>query len=118
AVVFAGAVSEPFRSFGDATIYVQPSRREVLPLAVMEAMAAGLPVVATTVGGLDELIDDGKSGRLVPPDDARALAGAVEELLACPPQAAALARAGSARMRRAYTVEAMVDEWLELYARL
>jgi glycosyltransferase involved in cell wall biosynthesis len=64
-----------------ATLLVLPSVREGFPLAPAEAMALGTPVVATAVGGLPELIDDGVSGLLVPPEDPVALARAVARLL-------------------------------------
>jgi len=62
-------------------IYVQPSLEEGLGLAVMEAMAAGLPVVVTRVGGLPELVENGRTGLLVAPGDARALSDAIGLLL-------------------------------------
>nr|MDQ2725380.1 glycosyltransferase family 4 protein [Actinomycetota bacterium] len=68
-VRFAGPVAAPFHHYGDAAIYVQPSRHEILPLAILEAMDGGLPVVASDVGGVADIVEDGRSGLLVPPDD-------------------------------------------------
>jgi starch synthase len=75
-------------------VYVQSSRFEALPLAVLEAMAAGLPVVATAVGGMADIVDDGVTGFLVPPDDPAALADALEAVLGDPALAAAMGAAG------------------------
>jgi glycosyltransferase involved in cell wall biosynthesis len=63
------------------TVYVQPARAEGLPLAVLEAMAMGLPIVATSVGGIPEVLADGISGVLVPPGDPAVLAAAVLRIL-------------------------------------
>ena len=78
-----------------------PSLEEGFPIAALDAMAAGLPVVATSVGGVPELIEDGKTGWLVPPRDAEALASRLR-LLLCNPElrvsmgaAGVCARAGS-----------------------
>ena len=66
-------------------VFVMPSLEEGFPIAALDAMAAGLPVVATSVGGVPELIEDGKTGWLVPPRDAEALASRLR-LLLCNPE--------------------------------
>jgi glycosyltransferase involved in cell wall biosynthesis len=71
---------------------------ENLPFAVLEAMAVGLPVVATDVGALAELVDDGVTGWLVPPRDTAALATALGRLVADPERARAMGRAGRDRL--------------------
>jgi glycosyltransferase involved in cell wall biosynthesis len=108
-VCFAGFVEQPFRRWAGARVYVQPSRTEGVPLAVAEAMASGLPVVATAVGGVPELLDRGRAGVLVPPNDVEALASAIKGLLDDPEGAARLAEAGRARVATHYTVDRMVD---------
>lgn len=81
-----------------AVAAVVPARwHENQPLAVLEAFASGVPVVATTLGGLPDLITDGEVGRLVPPDDVDALARTLGDLLADPDAAAAMGRAARAR---------------------
>lgn len=73
--------SEPLlRLFADADLFVFPTRGDCLPLAVMEALAAGLPVVTTAVGALPEAVTQGETGWIVPPDDPRALTEALSEL--------------------------------------
>ncbi|HEX7807690.1 MAG TPA: glycosyltransferase family 4 protein [Thermoanaerobaculia bacterium] len=65
----------------EASVFVLPSLDDAFPTVLLEAMAAGLPVVATRVGGIPEIVDDGITGRLVPPNDPAALANAIESLL-------------------------------------
>jgi glycosyltransferase involved in cell wall biosynthesis len=92
------------------------SRLEGLPLCALEAMAAGLPVVATAVGGLPGLIEDGVTGMLVPANDESALGRALAALRDDPPRARALAERGRAHVQRLYASDAMVRRYLDLYA--
>lgn len=117
-VRFAGEVSAPFRHYADASVYVQPSRWEIAPLAILEAMAVGLPVVASDVGAVSELVEHGRTGLLVAPGDPVALAGAVHELLIDPDRAAGLGRAGATKARTGFSVEAMGERWRSLYDEL
>src|SRR5205807_1684598 len=108
-VSFAGFVEHPEDRWASAHVYVQPSREEGFGLAVAEAMASGLPVVATRVGGLEELVEHGRTGLLVVPDDPDALAAAVRRLLADPELAQRMGDMGRAHVTAQYTVERMVD---------
>jgi glycosyltransferase involved in cell wall biosynthesis len=97
-----------------ASVYVQPARWEGFGLAVLEAMVCGLPVVATNVSSLPELVVDGESGVLVPPDDPAALARGIERALSEP----GMGDAGRARARGAFSVAQMADRTVALYERL
>lgn len=90
------------------------SHWEGLPLAALEAMSAGVPLVATRVGGLPTLLEDG-AGLLVPPADAPALAHALTQLMDDPAAATRIAQAGRARIVERYSFEAMVQRVQELY---
>jgi len=81
-------------------------------------MAAGAPVVATRVGGSPELVADGVTGFLVPPQDPAALAKAIEELLAEPGRARRLGQAGRQRVIEEFSVQRMVRDTERLYASL
>jgi glycosyltransferase involved in cell wall biosynthesis len=97
-----------------ADLFVLPSRSEAFPNAVLEAMAAGVPVVTTAVGGLLELIEQDRTGMLVPVDDPRALAAAILGLVANPARANALA-AEARRTAERYSFTRMVDAFEALY---
>ncbi len=101
-----------------ADIFVQPSRSEGLPLAVLEAMGHGVPVVATKVGGIPEAIEHEVSGLLVPPGDPEALTNALAQLIECPEYAESLARTARARVEAEFSVGAMVEKYADLYARV
>jgi glycosyltransferase involved in cell wall biosynthesis len=96
-------------------VFVLPSLMEGHPLAVLEAMAAGKPIVATTVGGLAEAIEDGVSGLLVPPGDADALAEAVVSLLRDPERAARLGREARRALEERFSLEKSVRANEEVY---
>ncbi|MEA2406364.1 MAG: hypothetical protein QOE69_483 [Thermoleophilaceae bacterium] len=100
---------------GALDVFVLPSWTEGMPVTVLEAMAAGKPVVATSVGGTPELVVDGVTGVLVPPRDPEALAAALRELLADRARAGRLGAAGRARVAERFTLERMTDRVLEVY---
>jgi glycosyltransferase involved in cell wall biosynthesis len=101
-----------------ADLVVHPSLEEGLPNAVLEAMAAGKPVVATAAGGTPEAVLDGETGRLVPVGDPDALAQAMLWCLQHPGEMACYGEAARRRVREHFTLEAMVDRHSTLYRQL
>ena len=104
-VVFAGyAVGEVLSYiYHSADVLAVPSLYEPFGIVALEGMICGLPVVASATGGLTEIIQDGRSGRLVPPGDVSALSSALEQSLSDPAVRARLARTGQKRVRELYT---------------
>jgi glycosyltransferase involved in cell wall biosynthesis len=97
-------------------VYAQPSRFEGLCVAVLEAQAAGVPVIATPVGGMRDTVVHEETGLVVPIGDAAALAAAVKRLLADRSLAKTLAHAAAGRVQDGYTERRMIDMTLALYA--
>jgi len=104
-------------AYASADIFVFPSALEAFGLVVLEAMAAGLPVVAARVGGVGDVVEDGRSGYTFAPGDAAALAEGVRRLASDPARRAAMGRAARA-FAETQTWPAMMDEVVAHYARL
>src|SRR5215510_11092906 len=100
----------------NANVFVLPSVPEAeggmdnLPTVIMEAMATGLPVVSTTIGGIPEMVVENETGFLVPPEDADALAAAIEKIIGDPSLAQRLGQAGYDRAQRLFSIEKNVRE--------
>jgi glycosyltransferase involved in cell wall biosynthesis len=103
------------RLLARAAVVVLPSHREGLPMALLEAMAHGRAVVATPVGGIPSLVEDGRTGLLVPPGDAGALRAAIERLLADPGLRRRLGEAAREQVTELCSWERVVDETLAAY---
>jgi glycosyltransferase involved in cell wall biosynthesis len=114
-VRFLGAVGSTAQLLGRAGMFVLASRGEGISLALLEAQARGVPVVATHVGGNPEVIAHGETGLLVPPDDPPALARAILRLRADAVLAARLGAAGRRRVETDFDVRAMVGRYQDLY---
>jgi glycosyltransferase involved in cell wall biosynthesis len=104
------------RLYARAAVVACPSRREGFGVACLEAMAHGRPVVATSVGGLLDLVVDGETGIVVPPRDPVALRSALERLLADPDLRRRLGTAGRDRARTLFSWETVTDATLAAYA--
>jgi len=117
-VVFAGMRRDVPRVLPALDLFVCPSLYEGFGIAIVEAMAAGRPVVASAVGGIPEIVVDQDTGLLVPPGDATALAEAMAALLARPDQARQMGLRGRERARKMFSIETTVERHRQLYETL
>ena len=101
------------RLLAGAAALVVPSIYEGMPLVVLEAMAAGVPVVASAVSGIPEVVEDGETGWLVPPEDPRALEQALEDVLARPREARRRGEAGRRRVEERFRPANAAARWRE-----
>jgi glycosyltransferase involved in cell wall biosynthesis len=114
AIAFLGHRDDVVDRLAAADMFVLPSRSEACSNALLEAMAAGLPIVATTIGGNLEVIDDGSSGLLVPPSS-EALATAIRRLMADPQASARFGEAARTAATTRYSFSRMVDGFESIY---
>jgi glycosyltransferase involved in cell wall biosynthesis len=114
-VVFTGRRDDVPAVTAALDVAVLPSYREAQGVSVLEAMALSRPVVASNVGGIPEMIEDGVTGLLVPPHDAETLAGAITRLLRDHPYADTLARAGHDLVHDRFCIELMVEAIQTIY---
>ena len=113
-----GRIADVRPLLGRADVFVLASRWEGMPNCVLEAMAAGLPVVATSVGGCPELVEHGETGYLVDPGDTSALSGALCRLLDDADLRLRMGRAARARVRKRFSLDAMAEANVRLYEAL
>jgi len=115
--VFAGHVADARQAYAAADILLMPSRFEGLPMALLEAMAMGVPVVASRLDGIAEVVADGSEGLLVEPGNAPAFAAAVAELLGNPTRASEISKNARAKVEARHSVECMTRAVEEIYDR-
>lgn len=114
-VTFIGSTNDVRSYLQQADFFVLPSRSEGIPNAMLEAMACGLPIVASHVGGIPDVVEDGESGLLVPPEDAPALVGALNRLLADSDLRRGMGQKARERVVSDYSLKAVTTRHLELY---
>jgi len=114
-VILTGARMDIPDILAASDVFVLPSRWEGLPLVIIEAMMAGLPVVASRVGGVPELVEDGITGFLVPPGDSEALAEALQWLIEDKELRRRMGEAGREKALRKFTLDRMLRETQALY---
>lgn len=114
-VHFLGWRADAPAIFAALDVLLAPSRWEGFGLVFLEAMALGVPVISTRVSAIPEVIADGETGWLVPPDDPAAIAGALRAALADPDERCRRGEAGRARLESQFTVDAMVERTLAVY---
>jgi hypothetical protein len=111
-VIFAGAVQDTAPYYSIADVVVLPSHREGLPTVILEAQAAGKPVVGAAATGIVDVVSDGETGLLFPVGDVPALAEAMAKLITDKPLANKLGLAGQEQVKRKFRQEQI---WEELY---
>lgn len=116
-VILAGKHENAIKLLLAFDVFLLPSLKEGLPYVILEAGAAGLPVVATEVGGIPEIIEDGVSGVLAPPRDPQGLAGALAKLIADPALARQMGEALKKTIAEQFSLDRMVRETIAIYKR-
>ncbi|SFR15672.1 glycosyltransferase family 4 protein [Desulfoscipio geothermicus] len=115
---FTGVVDNIAQAYAAMDIFVLPSITEGLPLTILEAMAFSLPVVATSVGGVPEIIKHGECGFLVPPDNHKELASKIAYLLDCPSIRDELRNRGRQRVSDKFDAQKMIQKTINIYYHL
>ena len=114
-VIFAGSVSNVQEYLQASDYFVFPSESEALPLALLEALATGLPTVASDIGGCRAIITDGRDGRLAPPNDAAAWTAGLDALVGNPAQAMEWGKAGHETVVTTFGIARIAEEHLKRF---
>ncbi len=114
-VRFLGHRTDIAQLLSSFDVFVLPSLREGLPMAMLEAMSVGLPVVVSAVGAIPQVIDNGKNGFLVKPGDARALASKLDNLLVSPMKLKSIGAAAQETVQNRFSRTQMVDSYCQIY---
>lgn len=114
-ILFTGVHTDIPEILSITDVFVLPSLWEGLPVALLEAMAAGVPVIATSVGSNPEVVVDGMNGFLIPPRNPQTLAQRIKELLGDPEKAKRIGAKGQRIIRKFFSIDRMVHEYEQLY---
>ncbi|PYP88345.1 MAG: hypothetical protein DMF61_07065 [Blastocatellia bacterium AA13] len=114
-VLMLGVRRDIARLLAAADLFVLSSDREGLPIAVLEAMAAGRPVIATAVGDLSRVVIEGETGLLVPPEDARTLSSAIIDLFKSPARMEGMGVLGRRLVAQRFSIRSMIEKHESLY---
>jgi glycosyltransferase involved in cell wall biosynthesis len=117
-VEFPGHINQVTDALLTADIFVLPSLQEGMPNSLLEAMACGLPPVATRIGGVEDIVTDGENGVLVEPGDAASLATGLRRLLADKDLSLAIAARAGQSIHDLYSIDSVLPKYLALYQRL
>ena len=117
-VVFAGYISDLDSLYGAANCFVMSSHLEGLCTSILDALSAGVPVVATRTGGIPEIIEHERNGLLAPPRDPDALAGQIARILDDPALQRQFIAEGHRTVEREFTADAMVEGTLNVYRKI
>lgn len=112
---FAGERSDIPKILATAGFFVSSSRTEGISLTLLEAMGVGLPILTTAVGGNPEIVDDGRTGRLVPSEDPAALADAIDGMCRDREMWPAMGELGRDRVERHFSLRNMIDQYAAIY---
>lgn len=117
-ILFLGRKKEIAKLMTAAEAFVLPSEREAFGLVLLEAGVAGLPIIASNVGGIPEIIDDGKTGILVPPENPQALAEAIKNIIENPEMAEKLKVAAKSKLKSIFNAKTMAEKTAEVYDKI
>jgi len=115
---FVGFQADPLQYLAAFSVFVLPSIIEGLPIVLLEAMAMGKPVVASQVGGVPEIVEDGVTGLLVPSGSSESLGKAIITLLGDPETQTRMGKSGKQRVKTLFSLQQSVGKIEELYRRV
>jgi glycosyltransferase involved in cell wall biosynthesis len=113
--VGSGGANEVRKVLSEVDVLIHPSIEDNCPMAILEGMAAGLPVAASNIGGIPDLVEPGKTGLLFDPHDANSITHALETLLRDPSLTEKMGAAGRERARTEFSTQVVAKRHLEIY---
>ena len=113
-ITFAGYVADISSYYSGMDLYVFPSHWEGVPYAILEAMRAGLPVISTNVGGIPEVVRDGKEGILIPPNNVELLRNEIQRMISDPEKRSLYASNARNRYKKVFSIDKMHEDFLKV----